>query len=164
MGKIFKISGNFEQNEEWTEPGFIGEIAVDDNNRFFGYCAELYPCPKEGQERFLYGAFLDDTQNEHGIIFLKLSNWKRQPVLLYTIRDLETQKDGEWKILDRWGEIANINRQGAAVVSIQEVEYDEARYKDIISRFNRIDPKCRNNFFHMSFLNKILELTPQNSQ
>ena len=44
MSRIFSISGNFIQNGAWStpDPSFSGKIVVDDNDKFYGYCDELY--------------------------------------------------------------------------------------------------------------------------
>ena len=95
MGKrIFEICGNFEQNGRYAEPSpsFVGLLAVDENDRFVGYCKELYESnqPEENRLRFLCGGFFSVDHGHKGIVFLKLSNFTRQKPLLYGMADLGT--------------------------------------------------------------------------
>ena len=85
------------QYGEWStpDPSFVGEIVVDDNNTFCGYCDELYESRKS-ETRFLAGAIAPNGRNgKNGIAFYKMSNDKNQPPLLYIVPELENGK-GEW--------------------------------------------------------------------
>ena len=103
MSRIFNISGNFIQNGAWStpDPSFSGKIVVDDNDKFYGYCDELYEetMSELNRTRYLVGVFAqNDSCAGKGISFYKLSNEVWQSPLMYVIPDLSDpeQKDATW--------------------------------------------------------------------
>lgn len=148
MGKIFKITGNYMQYGMWAipDPSFAGEIVVDDDNTFKGYCDELYESeqPDENKLRFLFGKFGKSKENStDGLVFLKLSNFERQSPLLYVVHDFEDQSNNHWAALRIHFDSAEFEPQGAATIKIEEVEYSAEREKAILDKYNQIE--CEDN-------------------
>ncbi len=103
MSRIFSISGNFNQNGAWStpDPSFSGKIVVSDDDKFYGYCEELYEetMSELNRTRYLVGVFAqNDSCAGKGISFYKLSNEGRQSPLMYVIPDSSDpeQKDATW--------------------------------------------------------------------
>ena len=103
MDKIYKISGNFRQNGIWSspDPSFEGEIVVDPEGNFYGYCNELYDsdAPEINRTRYLVGYYGSNDCMGEGIAFYKLSNLDIQSPLLYVKEDLYTENLCHWSSL-----------------------------------------------------------------
>ena len=147
MGKIFLITGNFQQDGKWSEPNpsFSGLIAVDDNGYCRGWCDELYHSkqPSKNKVRYLYGFLAKNRDNGNlGIAFLKLSNYERQTPLHYAMYDLQDETRGEWASLQALSfECVGFVRQGSAIVKIEEQEYANDAYEGILARFDELERK-----------------------
>ena len=139
MSKIFKISGNFMmKNGEWKQPdpSFAGEIVVDDDNTFHGYCNELYDAdtPDLNKTRYLAGVIATNSETgKEGIAFFKLSNYIEQAPLLYII----SGEEGVWGVIFPWrGDYFIVDE---ARVKIEEVTYDLKDEQRIKNKFNELD-------------------------
>ncbi len=106
MSKIFDISGNFVTHitKDWKMPdiAFNGEIVVEPNGHFIGYCNELYDDleEEENKVRYLTGYIANNNRDgKEGICFYKLSNFKLQEPIQYIMYDFEDEKSGAWAIL-----------------------------------------------------------------
>ena len=138
MSKIFKISGNFVQNGKWVQPdpSFAGEIVVDDDNTFHGYCNELYDTdtPVLNKTRYLAGVIATNSKTgKEGIAFFKLSNYIEQAPLLYII----SGEEGAWGVIFPWrGDYSMVNK---ARVKIEEVTYDLKDEQRIENKFNELN-------------------------
>ena len=146
MGKrIFEICGNFEQNGRYAEPSpsFVGLLAVDENDRFVGYCKELYESnqPEENRLRFLCGGFFGVDHGHKGIVFLKLSNFTRQKPLLYGMADLQKEESGKWLSLyiDDGG--IGFDIQGGAIVTTTEKMFSDEEYQAILDKYSELDER-----------------------
>ena len=142
MSKIFKISGNFTQNGEWTKsnPAFTGEIVVNDSGKFYGWCEQF--CIEETDDlqiggvsedeetRYLIGALAKEC-NGYSLLFFKLSNAPWQAPLSYEIHDASAA-DCVWAAKDPCGGFVP---QGNAMVSLEEVPYSKADAEQVRERF-----------------------------
>ena len=138
MSKLFKISGNFMQYGEWAQPdpSFTGEIVVDDDNTFHGYCNELYDTdtPVLNKTRYLAGVIATNSKTgKEGIAFFKLSNYIEQAPLLYII----SGEEGAWGVIFPWrGDYSMVDE---ARVKIEEVTYDLKDEQRIENKFNELN-------------------------
>lgn len=142
MNKLYEITGRFYQDGKWSEPdpSFKGRIIVDENKEFIGYCDELYDSdqPEENRKRFLIGVFANNARNNNeGIAFYKLSNYKRQLPLMYVLPDLSDKKNGSWAVLNLM--LGMFLPVGVAEVVIEPLEYDEKTEKEIEEEYNHLD-------------------------
>lgn len=138
MSTIFKISGNFLENGEWAQPdpSFTGEIVVDDDNTFHGYCNELYDgdTPDLNKTRYLAGVIATNSKTgKEGITFFKLSNYIEQAPLLYII----SGEEGVWGVISPWkGDYFMVDE---ARVKIEEITYDLKDEQRIKNKFNELN-------------------------
>ena len=143
MSKIFRISGNFVQFGEWAEPdpSFSGEIVVDEDGVFYGFCDELYEGdagPDINRVRYLSGAFGPNGYNgQQGIAFYKMSNYALQSPLMYVAPDLNNTYSGGWYAMDRLG--VNFMLQGIAKVFVEEEEYSKEKEISIKTKFGLLN-------------------------
>ena len=135
------------QYGEWStpDPSFTGEIVVDDDNTFHGYCNELYDTdtPVLNKTRYIAGAIAPNGRNgKEGIAFYKLSNYHNQAPLMYVIPELGEYSEGEWAALD-WGTFFVIDE---ARVEIEEVTYSIEDEKRIRTKYDELDKtiNCHN--------------------
>lgn len=142
MGKLFKISGSFEQNGTWPKPrpAFVGEIVVGKGNMFCGYCDELYEEAGEVGDtaRYLIGTFIDRRDDDQGIEFYKLSNHQLQLPLLYRIENLATGGDGTWSACMVGGRNVCFMPQGDAQVSVEEKPCSKKDIERVKTRFSEV--------------------------
>ena len=148
MGKrIFEICGNFEQNGRYAEPSpsFVGSLAVEENDRFVGYCKELYESnqPEENRLRFLCGGFFGVDHGHKGIVFLKLSNFTRQKPLLYGMTDLQKEESGKWLSLRIDDGGIGFDVQGGAIVTATEKMFSDEEYQEILDKYSELDERER---------------------
>lgn len=142
MNKLYEITGRFYQDGKWSEPdpSFKGRIIVNENKELIGYCDELYDSdqPEENRKRFLVGVFANNARNNNeGIAFYKLSNYKRQLPLMYVLPDLSDKKNGSWAVLNLM--LGMFLPVGVAEVVIEPLEYDEKTEKEIEEEYNHLD-------------------------
>lgn len=87
MGKLFKITGFFEQYGKIVAPGFMMEIQIEDDMTFTGTCKELYKdarLTKENTIRYIVGKLLPDEYGQvAGMGFYKLSQDPNQSAIFY---------------------------------------------------------------------------------
>ncbi|MBQ3352651.1 hypothetical protein IJG91_03305 [Candidatus Saccharibacteria bacterium] len=141
MSRIFSISGNFIQNGAWStpDPSFSGKIVVDDNDKFYGYCDELYEKTmlELNRTRYLIGVFAqNDSCTNKGISFYKLSNEGWQSPLMYVIPDLSDpeQKDATWGAFTEifpWTGIYEMCVMGCAKINLAEEPFSVDEEKRI---------------------------------
>lgn len=148
MSKIFRISGNFTENGKWAEPdpAFAGEIVVDKEGRFCGYCDELYG--DEGgrytgdnyalnKVRYLVGSVAEKNDG-YGVRFYKLSNDPWQAPLIYNQHHAENE--GFWGALTVLNlPIGDFTYMGEARISLEELPYTEEDADRIKARFGELD-------------------------
>ena len=152
MSKIFKISGNFTQNGEWTnpDPAFAGEIVVNETGKFYGWCDQY---STEGtndlqaggvyeidETRYLIGALAKEGDG-YSLLFFKLSNAPWQTPLLYEIHDVSAT-DCIWAAMDFDGDFAP---KGNAMVSLEEIPYSKADAEQVRERFYDADISINEN-------------------
>lgn len=131
MGKLFKITGYFEQYHKTVDPGFVMEISIDDNcETFTGVCKELYEderLTKENSLRYITGKIFDWGKNGVGdMAFYKLSQDPYQSALFYKLRRVDLDPfipvsdqtvSGQWGVVhDRIAE-----SHGIAGVKIEKI-------------------------------------------
>ena len=145
LGRIFKISGNFKQDGIWANPipAFSGEIVIDDNNMFHGYCFELYDAfflSEINKTRFLVGAMAPNGANgKEGVVFYKLSNEPHQLPLIYIVPDLENG-DGLWGGIVEDGDRLGVMVAGEAMIDTSETLKQGPKYEaEIKAKFNKLD-------------------------
>ena len=144
MGRIFKISGNFEQDGIWSGPGsaFLGEIMVDYDNMFYGYCLESYDgfITVLNRTGFLVGAMAPNGANgKEGVVFYKLSNEPHQLPLIYIVPDLENG-GGLWGEIVEDGDRFGVMIEGEAMIDTSETLKQGPKYEaEIKAKFNKLD-------------------------
>lgn len=146
MGKILKVTGNFELDGVWAvpRPNFTGKIAVDDNGNFVGYCNEHYDnnWPDINKVRYLYGYIQhNDKEDGYSIHMLKLSNYIYQRPLLYRTDNNNRSEGCTWSTLRVDIFLAAFKVRGEADLEIEEEPYLEAEYQRIRMRFRELDTK-----------------------
>lgn len=150
MGKIFRISGNLKVDGEWREPdpSFEGEILVDDDDNFIGYCNELYhirpelePALKGKYEfRYLAGSFaVNERSGKQGICYYILSNSSEIESIVCRIPDVEKPEDGgDYCYI---GPFDMFLHEGEARISLNEIDYSDEDASRIIDAFVSLDLK-----------------------
>ena len=146
MSKIFKISGNFMQDGEWSkpDPAFIGKIAVNEDGKFCGYCKQLCiegVSDKNNNEvrnvdkyRALVGAMAEEGDG-YSLLFFKLSNEPWQAPLAYEVHD-SSLADSVWSAKDPSGGFV---AQGNARAWLEELSYTEESETRIKEQFCEVD-------------------------
>lgn len=145
MSKLFKISGNFTENGEWTihNPAFAGEIAVDENGKFCGWCEQIYaegsnghydekPC-ENNKTRCVVGALAEENHG-YSLLFFKLSNDEWQTPLSYEIHT-DSTADCVWSAKDPGGGFV---AQGNAMVTLEEIHYSKSKASRIRNHFRKM--------------------------
>lgn len=159
MGKIFKITGNYVQYGMWAipDPSFAGEVILCDDGYLRGYCNELYESeqPDENKLRFIFGKFgVNKKSGKDGFVFYKLSNYEMQSPLLYDIQDFEDQSENYWSALRCTFGSVNFTSQGAAKVTLEEIEYSEERAKAILAKYHQIEDEDNLNDSMLTFFDE----------
>ena len=149
MGKIFRISGNFKDHGEWRDPdpSFEGEILVDDDDNFTGYCNELYSVRPELEPdlkgkyefRFLAGSFANNGKNgEKGICFYKMSNSSEIESIVCLVPDLHDPENGTYYFV---GPFTIFLPEDGIRVKLEEVAFSNEEAGRIIDNFVNLDTK-----------------------
>lgn len=138
MSKIYKISGNFAQDDKWVCPdcSFEGEIVVGRDRTFYGYCNEVYLKQKSGKDvvKSIAGVFGPSGKSgKDGISFYKITKERTIQTLMYAIPDIEGGKCGTWGIYKK----GQYKPLGKAKVEIEEEVFTLARKDRIKRTFNR---------------------------
>lgn len=144
MGRIFKLKGNFTQSMKWANeksPAFVGEIVIEDDGTFHGYCDELYESDAVGEDRtrYLAGMSMGD-----GIAFYKLSNLEPQLPLFFLVPKVE-ETIGYWATFSVHG----CFKQGAAVVVLEEQPYSKESEDVIKGIFSDVDRTVNRNYEYL---------------
>ncbi len=154
LKRILRITGDFEQNYEWEEPGFEAYVAVNTKGTFRGVCKELYDCKKEYSQRYMAGLI-----NEKGISFVKLSNNSRLEPIIYLsdLHDIsEWGKNGWWGTPGAsWGGVY-VWGEGQARLKVDELPYDYKHWSKLWSYSQNIDYRIPQNKF-IKEVSRILE-------
>ena len=151
LSKIFKISGNFMQDGEWVkpDPAFEGEIVVDKDGKFCGYCSQPHISESEkyyGENhdnreiRSLVGAVAKEGKG-YSLLLFKLSNDDEQMPLSYEIHDASVA-DCIWSAKDPYGGFVS---HGNAKISLSEMPYSEKEAKSIMAKFCEVDKNVGDN-------------------
>ena len=124
--------------DEWPtpDPSFTGEIVVDDDNTFHGYCNELYDgdTPDLNKTRYLAGVIATNSKTgKERIAFFKLSNYIEQAPLLYII----SGEEGVWGVISPWK--VDYFMVDETRVKIEEVTYDLKDEQRIKNKFNELN-------------------------
>ena len=146
MSKIFKISGNFTENGKWTKhnPAFEGEIVVNDEGKFYGWCEQFcsegsagYNCDTVSdinKVRCMVGALAEEGEG-YSLLFYKLPNMPLQTPLLYEIHST-SPADCIWSAEDPGGGFVSY---GNAEVFVEEISYSEEAINGVRERFSEMD-------------------------
>lgn len=138
MSKIYKISGNFTQNDKWVcqDCSFEGEIVVAGDKTFYGYCNEVFLKQKSGKDvvKSIAGVFGPSGKSgKEGISFYKITKERASSTLMYAVPELGYGKCGTWGIY-RKGQYKPL---GQAKVDIEEEVFTLARETRIKNIFDR---------------------------
>lgn len=156
--KIYRISGNFTQHDFWSEPdpGFVGEIVVQEDGLFYGYQEEQYSCYPYSPVRYINGVLKQDgVTGAYDIAFLKFSNERNLAPLAYVVSDLY-HEIGIWCGMEVGFEIGwdfgepdgdpsaayvypRFRQQGNAKVTLEPIEYSPDKEEEILSKWKEID-------------------------
>jgi hypothetical protein len=142
MGKLFKISGSFEKKGKWSEPvpAFVGEILMQDDHLFIGYCDELHNGKKKPDDtiRYLVGSFIDRRDDNKGIEFYKMSNDPAFAPILYTVKNLTNEETGIWgAYFDENGSFC-FYPHGQAKVTVEEQPCNKRAAERVKARFEEL--------------------------
>ena len=112
--RCFKISGNFQQGGEWSQPdpGFIGYILVDEYGVFEGYTEELYATSND-KFRLVAGVFVDDSK----LVFYKLIASSDFAPLMYVYKNGISEL-GDWVAFDSDG----AHKGGSAKINLERID------------------------------------------
>ncbi len=149
MGKIFRISGNLKDHGEWRKPNpsFEGEILVDDEDNFTGYCNELYSVRPELESelkgryefRFLAGSFAKNGKDgELGMCFYKMSNSEEIESVVCLVPSLEKPEEGTYFFV---GPFNIFLPEDGVRVKLEEVDYSVEEASKIIDSFVNLDTR-----------------------
>ena len=124
MGKMFKITGNFFEDDENLGPDFAGEIVVFKNNRFVGRVDQSH--------EFICGTF--------GHSVLLLSNKKDCRPALYLIYKTEAAQwtGTQYTILGEQNEDRTLCR-GVAKIKLEEIPFSVERAKELRAHYKKAD-------------------------
>lgn len=146
MSKLFKISGNFTEGGDWIAPAFAfeGEIAVNHEGKFYGWCEQAFIEGVSSQEeavqrdadkvRSLVGALAEEGDG-YSLMFFKLSNDTWQTPLLYEFHSASAA-DSIWSAEDPGGGFVP---WGNAQIYLTEIPYSDAAATHIKDRFGETD-------------------------
>lgn len=130
--RLFKISGKFEQDGEWSkkENDFIGYF-VKRNERsdvIEGYVEEQYETSYD-KIRFIKGLYMEDMRQ---LVFLQMINDRILSPLLYAFTDI--RKDGFWDMYRRFGGFFFLRAyQGHARIEVKEIT-DEKEKDELVEQ------------------------------
>jgi hypothetical protein len=133
--RIFKISGNFQQKGEWSnpDPSFEGRFLAEDDGYFIGYMNELRDTPYS-KLRFIAGYYSEDEERG-GICFYKFANDYGLVPLMYTFPI--------WAEFGQWAKLSlstgEMSRQGKAKMAIEEVAYSNEIADAIRTEYAKLD-------------------------
>lgn len=144
---IFRISGNMMQDGEWMQPdpAFVGEIVVDEDGKFFGWCDSLYINNREQHsepnwQHFLTGAVAEENGG-YSLLFFRLSNVIWQPPMVCEIHDT-SPADCVWAAKDPGGSFVP---QGNARAKLEKLAYSDEYAERIKQRFQEVDTTIDHN-------------------
>lgn len=132
--RLFEISGKYQEDDgRWSklEKDFVGYISLDTKTNILnGHMTEQYECVNSYKERFILGLFKEEDERDR-IVFYKMSNNPSLDQYIYAFQDIK--KEGDWFIYDpNFGLI----RKNKAKIFLQEIEYNEEKYNDILKKYN----------------------------
>ena len=140
------------QDGEWAkpDPAFEGEIFVNKEGKFRGYCKQPYvnesakyygeEVCSSGTIRPIIGAVAKEGAG-YSLVLFKLSNEEYQVPLSYEIHDASLA-DCIWSVKDPYGGFVP---HGNARIVLEEEPYSTEKAKRIISRFDEADKKIGDN-------------------
>lgn len=159
MSRLFKISGNMkrdgerlytaprvdegQQDSKWLDanPTFVGEIVVDKEGVFRGYCDHIFgnmfyseDSPYFNQPEYLVGSIIE----EHGgysMKFFKLPNDPDRTPVLFEIHTTEPKRCF-WAIENFAGDFF---RKEEVRVNLGALAYSEHKEREILDKFSGLD-------------------------
>ncbi len=137
MGKLFRISGCFEQDEGW--PGtssLVAEVIMGELFVFWGRCKELVDGDtlKAGAASYLVGRFLRDKKRGFYFFFYKMYDDPPQDMLLCIVPKLKKGiGTGMWSTPGKPGE-GFVDRH-AAQIKVERLPYSSKLEQEISSTF-----------------------------
>ena len=138
MGKLFKIFGNYAQQDDTLDSVFIGEVVIDDEGVFRGYYHGSHPheCSSSDDEWFVIG-IMTKHGDKDGAAFYAIPNddVTRKPTTTL-ILDLEDPFKSRWSAMNSLGQFI---MQGDAEIHLSERPYSVADEARIMSLFNRLN-------------------------
>lgn len=141
MGKLFRISGYFKQDEKrgQAEPTFVGEVVMGELPIFWGCCKEFGDgdTMRANAISYLVGGFLENREIE--LYFYKMYNNPPQDMLLCMVTSLK-QGQGIWATPDGKPDGDFIERN-LAQVTVKELLYSDELAQEIYFAFNSGCPK-----------------------
>lgn len=109
MGKIFKIAGNFNQNQ----CSFSARVVVENDNTFCGYCKHIIMNSYYSVDRYFVTGVIAEDGEHKGLAFYLLSNDPKDRPLMFVVPNIDEagecgsfEEFGTLKIRDKssWGE------------------------------------------------------------
>ncbi len=145
MGRLFKISGNYEENGEWKKPDpfYAGKIVVENekDGQFYGFVEEL--CPKDSgklkDRRYIVGRFENGTNGYKSIQFYAISNNRRKEPRKVLIPDLAAGSHGVWFV--KPNSLSNFKPKGKASFTCEEGEYTRSKVTQVKKKYLEVDLK-----------------------
>lgn len=141
--KLFKISGKFEQNKQWSrrKSDFIGYfVKREEDDVIEGYIEEQFVTSYD-KIRYIKGLYMEDLSQ---LIFLKMINLDNLSPLVYAFADISTE--GFWDGYGPYfGSFYKGHYEGHAKVEIQEITDEkekEEHTKKVISIFEEKSSKA----------------------
>ncbi len=159
MDRIYRLTGNFRQNGQWIKPNpsFSGEIVVNSEGMFYGWCRELY---NDGpfNTRYLTGYYGPNDYMGEGIAFYKLNNLGLPKPSLFVVEDIYGDIPGHWSIMkEEWTNIESshyghgilkrfvFEDVDEATIALERIEYSKEAAALIKQRFEEVSHKVSHN-------------------
>lgn len=157
MGRLFKISGNYEENGEWKKPDpfYAGKILIEDekDGQFYGFVDEL--CAKSptklADRRYVVGRLHSGANGYRAIEFYAISNSRKNGPRKVIIPDLGASSsnatsdqspvfiEGVWAA--KLSSLGGFKVKGKARFSYEEVEYTLSKATLVKKRYLEVDLK-----------------------
>lgn len=128
------------------DPVFRGEIVVNQDGKFCGYCHEVNESAKDSDSlsarktRSVVGAVAIEGEG-YSLLLFKLSNDAKQPPLSYEIHEL-SNAGCFWSVKDLYG---GFIPQGNAKIALEELPYSKEAADRIITKFYEVDNNIGDN-------------------
>lgn len=140
MGKIFKIAGNFNQNQ----CSFSARVVVENDNTFCGYCKHIILSSRYSVTFHFITGVVVESGGATGIAFYLLSNESKNKPLMFVVPDItEAGECGDYDDFGSDGLGDGSSRCEAEITTFKEMPYSaqDEKYIKTVCFDNEVDFK-----------------------